>query len=159
VSLPIVERRSAPRIGARVQAARRILVVDDDMEVRRTLTTLLARQGYDVVTASDGADALARMDDAADRPFDAVITELTLAEVDGVALIRHLRGLRPLLPILVLTGEANPRRRVEAVEAGGDFGFSKPPDFGEMMGILDQLLDARAGGASKIPAPVESTNS
>lgn len=156
VTLPIVERRTVARSGARIQAARRLLVVDDDLEVRRTLTTLFSRQGYEVTTAVDGAEALARMDDSGERPFDAMVTELTLAEVDGVALIRHLRSLRPTMPILVLTGESDPRRRVEAMEAGGDFGFSKPPDFGELMGILEQLLDARAAGSARAVTPVEA---
>lgn len=158
VSLPILERRSHPRTGAALPRAPRVLLVDDDDEVRRALTALLARRGFTVTVAQDGLEALAAVEEerAGTAPLDAVITELALRGVEGAAVIRRLRRLHPMLPILALSGEANPRHRVEAVEAGADFAFTKPPDYGELLGILEQLLATRGTPQPAATAPLDA---
>jgi PAS domain S-box-containing protein len=144
MSLPIVERRTVARAGFRRQNEGRALVVDDDPDVRRTLTTFLSRRGFEVVTASDGEDALARFQEALGRrAFDAVITELILPKSDGASLIRRIRTLSPETPVLVLTGVTDPGKLTEALESGAQFGFSKPPDFTQLLAVLEQLLQSR----------------
>ena len=140
VSLPILERRAGGRCALR-RTGGRALVVDDDPDVRRTLTTLLTRRGFEVVTAADGEEAATRFEEAPpDRPFDLVLTELVLPKVDGPATTRRIRALSPHVPVVVLTGVTDPRRMGEALESGAQFGFSKPPDFRELIAVVEQLM-------------------
>jgi signal transduction histidine kinase/CheY-like chemotaxis protein len=80
----------------------RVLVIDDDVPVRTVLRALLTRDGYTVVEATDGVDALARLDRG--EPFDLVLTDLVMPGVNGSQVLRAVRRLRPDLPVVVITG-------------------------------------------------------
>src|SRR5260370_28910215 len=89
VLLPIVERRTEQR----EEAARhgKILVVDDEPNVRRTLCSFLARRGYLVHTAADGEEAVKRVDDALlTQPYDVILMDLMLPKIDGTQAIRMI---------------------------------------------------------------------
>ncbi len=66
-------------------ASARILVADDEPNLRRVLVAILRREGYDVVQAADGADAI----DALGQPVDVIITDLKMPRVDGMEVLRH----------------------------------------------------------------------
>ena len=121
----------------------RVLVVDDEPQILRTLAINLRVRGYDVVTAADGRQAL---DAAAAQPPDVVVLDLGLPDLDGVQVIGGLRGWTSV-PILVLSGRSDSTDKVEALDAGADDYVTKP--FG-----MDELL-ARLRAMSRRRAPAD----
>ncbi|MEV5438936.1 response regulator [Streptomyces sp. NPDC052682] len=119
----------------------RVLVVDDDVQIVRALEINLRARAYVVDTASDGTTAL-RL--AADRQPDVVVLDLGLPDLDGVEVVRGLRG-RTRVPILVLSARHSPDEKVKALDAGADDYVTKP--FG-----MDELL-ARLGAAVRRAEP------
>jgi len=115
----------------------RILVVDDEPQILRTLRINLRARDYEVDTAGDGATALRT---AAGTHPDLVVLDLGLPDMDGVEVIRGLRG-RTAAPIIVLSGRAGSADKVAALDAGADDYVTKP--FG-----VDELL-ARIRAASR----------
>ena len=110
----------------------RVLVVDDEPTLRRTLSILLRARGYDVVAAADGREALASA--AAEHP-DVVVLDLGLPDLDGVDVVRQLRGWTPV-PVLVLSGRLDARQKVAALDAGADDYVTKPFDVEELLARL-----------------------
>jgi two-component system KDP operon response regulator KdpE len=107
----------------------RILVVDDEPQIVRALRINLRARKYDVDTAPDGASALYA---AARQHPDVVVLDLGLPDMDGTEVIRGLRGWT-VIPIIVLSGRADSRDKVDALDAGADDYITKP--FG-----IDELL-------------------
>jgi two-component system KDP operon response regulator KdpE len=107
----------------------RIIIVDDEPQILRALRINLQARGYEIHTAPNGAEALRVA--AATRP-DLVILDLGLPDIDGVEVIRKLRAWTPV-PIVVLSGRAESRNKVDALDAGADDYVTKP--FG-----VDELL-------------------
>ncbi|MGW4502718.1 response regulator [Micromonospora sp. NPDC004336] len=107
----------------------RILVVDDEPQILRALRINLRARGYDVEVADTGTAALKA---AASRPADLVVLDLGLPDIDGVDVIRGLRGWTAV-PIIVLSGRAGSQDKVAALDAGADDYVTKP--FG-----VDELL-------------------
>jgi DNA-binding response OmpR family regulator len=77
-----------------------ILVVDDDAEIRAVIASILARSGYDVVVAPDGA---AGWDASNQKTFDLVITDVVMPRLNGVELLRRLRVANPGMPVIVMS--------------------------------------------------------
>ena len=107
----------------------RVLVVDDEPQILRALTINLEARRYDVVTAATGTQALTA---AAAHPPDIVILDLGLPDIDGVEVIRGLRGWTTA-PIVILSGRTGSADKVTALDAGADDYLTKP--FG-----IDELL-------------------
>jgi len=127
----------------------RVLIVDDEPQILRALRiNLLARQ-YDVVIAKDGTDALRQA--RAERP-DLVILDLGLPDVDGVEVIRTLRTWSPV-PIVVLSGRADSKNKVDALDAGADDYVTKPFSVDELLARV-RAVTRRLGDTEPVP-PVE----
>ncbi|MER5445001.1 response regulator [Streptomyces sp. NPDC002766] len=120
----------------------RVLVIDDEPQIVRALVINLRARKYEVDAAHDGATAL-RL--AADRHPDVVVLDLGLPDMDGVDVIRGLRGWTRV-PILVLSARHTSDEKVEALDAGADDYVTKP--FG-----MDELL-ARLRAAVRRAEPV-----
>jgi two-component system KDP operon response regulator KdpE len=103
--------------------AGRILIVDDDYGVRRSLHVTLYDLGFDVAEASSGEDALSL---SRVIRYDAVLLDVNLPGKNGIEVCRELRQLYPRLAILMLTVRSNQDDRVEALEAGADDYIIKP---------------------------------
>ena len=108
---------------------RQILVVDDEVQIRRVLTTTLSAQGYEIRTASDGAEALRILKEW--MP-DLVITDLGMPNLDGLDLCRQLRA-ESAVPIIVLSVRGQERVKVEALDAGADDYVTKPFGMSELL--------------------------
>jgi two-component system, OmpR family, KDP operon response regulator KdpE len=121
----------------------RVLVVDDEPGIVRALRINLRVRGYDVDTAADGRAAL---DAAARHQPDVVILDLGLPDMDGVEVIRGLRGWSRS-PVIVLSARHDGSEKVEALDAGADDYVTKP--FG-----MEELL-ARVRAAVRRSGPVE----
>ena len=118
-----------------------ILVVDDDQAVRDSLQRSLQYNGYEVTTAEDGLQAMAKL--AANRP-DAVIMDVMMPRLDGLEATRMLRAAGNDVPILVLTARDAVTDRVDGLDAGGDDYMAKPFALDELLARLRALV-RRAG--------------
>jgi two-component system KDP operon response regulator KdpE len=106
-----------------------VLVVDDEPQILRALRITLQARQYDVVTASDGASALR---EARARHPDLIVLDLGLPDLDGVEVIRQLRSWTPV-PIVVLSGRAESRDKIDALDAGADDYVTKPFSLEELL--------------------------
>ena len=120
----------------------RVLVVDDDRDVRESFAVVLEVWGHEVATAADGGEALALV--AAFSP-DVVLLDLGLpGDLDGLQVARHVRETEGHGPfIIALTGWTRPHDRTDAITAGVDVVCVKPPDLDELkrtiaLGVLNQ---------------------
>ena len=107
----------------------RVLVVDDEPQILRALRINLAARQYDVVTASTGEAALRAVSD--EHP-DLVVLDLGLPDIDGVGVIRRLRSWSKV-PIIVLSGRADSKDKVAALDAGADDYVTKPFSVDELL--------------------------
>jgi len=117
--------------------ATRILLVEDEPNMARTLAKNLERAGHRVEHAPNGADALARL---ADTPFDVVLTDLKMPVMDGMALVRalHARGRAPA--VVVLTGYGTIETAVEAMKLGAADYLIKDARPQEILLTIDRVL-------------------
>ncbi|HCP45566.1 MAG TPA: hypothetical protein DIU15_05970, partial [Deltaproteobacteria bacterium] len=95
----------------------RILVVDDERNIRRVLQALLEDEGYDVDSASDGDEARGMLRRAQLR-YDVVLTDLRMPGCDGMELLRWAQGTHPDTPIVMITAHGTVDIAVEAMRAG-----------------------------------------
>jgi len=117
-----------------------ILVVDDSPSLRGMIAACLRAAGHSVTEASDGAQACAL---ASGTDFSLVVTDLVMPGIDGLGLIRALRGnpRHASLPILVLSTEADDAVRTRAREAGASGFLGKPFDPEELLLAVGALMD------------------
>ena len=121
----------------------RILVVDDELAVRTSLERALRLEGYDVDLASDGVEALERLPET--EP-DALILDVLMPRMDGIAATTQLRARGNRTPILLLTARDAVADRVAGLDAGADDYLVKPFALEELLARLRALL--RRTGAS-----------
>jgi two-component system KDP operon response regulator KdpE len=114
-----------------------ILVVDDEPAIRRLLRTSLSSQGFQVSEAADGGAALAEIKRA--HP-DLVVLDLGLPDMDGLEVIRALRGSGDAVPILVLSSRADEKGKVEALDLGADDYVTKPFGTAELFARIRAAL-------------------
>ena len=128
----------------------RILVVDDEPQIRRALRAALAAQAHDVVVAESGEAAL---DLISLGPCDLVILDLGLADMDGAEVCARLREWTQV-PVIVLSAAASEPRKVTALDAGADDYVTKPFGMAELEARLRVALRRRADGAADEPASI-----
>src|ERR1700687_766978 len=114
----------------------RVLVVDDEPQMLRALTVNLNARGYDVDMASSGEEALRR---SADNHPDAVLLDLGLPGIDGLAVVRGLRGWSAV-PIVILSARDAESAKVAALDAGADDYVTKPFGINELLARLRAAL-------------------
>ena len=129
-------RTASPPARPAVPKGQRVLVVDDEPAMLRALRINLRVRKYDVATASTGREALA---EARRRPPDAVILDLGLPDVDGIEVIRELRGWSRA-PVIVLSGRTGPGDKIAALDAGADDYVTKPFSMEELLARLRAAL-------------------
>jgi DNA-binding response OmpR family regulator len=101
----------------------RILLVDDEQPIQTLLSFPLQRDGYEVVAASDGREALARF---AEQRFDLVVLDVMLPRMDGLEVCRRLRAQRERVPIIMLSAKSEEIDKVLGLELGADDYITKP---------------------------------
>ncbi|MGC8903825.1 response regulator transcription factor [Thermus sp.] len=120
----------------------RILLVEDDPQVGELVKRFLEKEGFQVRWARLGREALDRVFEEA-RP-DLVVLDRGLPDLEGLEVLRALRELDPLLPVLLLTGRADEESRVEGLLEGADDYLGKPFSLRELLARIKALL-RRAG--------------
>jgi DNA-binding NtrC family response regulator len=117
----------------------RVLVVDDDAGVRYTLREILEASGLEVDVASDGVEALERLQL---QPAQLVVTDLRMPRMDGMELLRKLVAQNPAPRVVVITAHGSERQAVEAIKAGAHDYFRKPFDADELVGVVRRATEA-----------------
>ena len=119
------------------QQTQRILVAEDDAEIRQALDRILTYEGYDVITANDGAAALEVIKD---HQPTAILLDVMMPFVDGLAVCRKLRESGNRTPVLMLTARHEVSDRVAGLDAGADDYLTKPFDLDELLARVRALL-------------------
>jgi len=125
----------------------RVLIVDDEPQIRRFLKPSLVAQHYEVIEAASGTEALVR---AAEEKPDVVILDLGLPDQDGIEVIRALRAWSEM-PILVLSVRSREADKVAALDAGADDYVEKPFAMGELLARLRAALRHRLRQGGETP--------
>jgi two-component system KDP operon response regulator KdpE len=125
-------------------------VVDDEAQIRRALATNLKARGYETDQAATGRQALAL---AADHHPDAVILDIGLPDIDGIDVLRGIRGWSTM-PVIMLTVRSDDTDKIEALDAGADDYVTKPFSMGELLARLRAAL--RRVSPEDEPAVVET---
>jgi two-component system alkaline phosphatase synthesis response regulator PhoP/two-component system response regulator VicR len=122
----------------------RILAVDDEPSIRRLIEVNLAREGYQMETAENGAQALAKI--RANKP-DLLVTDVMMPEMDGFELVKNIRMDASLadLPIIMLTAKAQDRDVLEGYQRGADLYLTKPFNPMELKQFVKRLLSDMSG--------------
>ena len=123
-----------------------VLIVDDEPQILRALQINLNARGYQTLPAADGASAL---DQAAKHAVDVVILDLGLPDMDGIDVIRGLRGWTDV-PIIILSARHASDEKVDALDAGADDYVTKPFDLNELLARV-RAATRRVGGAQESP--------
>ncbi|PRQ04861.1 sigma-54-dependent transcriptional regulator [Enhygromyxa salina] len=121
----------------------RVLVVDDEPNLRKVLAAMLQQAGHEVVTEADGESALARVKSSPRGTFDVVISDLRMPGMDGMQLLRALVEEDPGLPVIILTAHGSVDTAVEAVKAGAFDFLEKPFDRAQIDKILGKAISTR----------------
>lgn len=117
---------------------KRILIAEDDPDAREMLSVLLAAEGFAVITAEDGQQALQIVEQA---PPDLIITDIQMPNLDGIELIKRLRTHSQLrwVPIVVMSAVEGGIVR-DALKAGANQATQKPMQLDGLLGLIKQLL-------------------
>ena len=142
-------------------AAARVLIAEDEALIALTLSDLLEAEGYEVIVASDGAEALAEARRLGDD-LNALVTDLNMPRMSGEALIRALRVDRPQLPVVVVTGSPPPGGLEELRGPGHNrepFALlHKPIDYAHLIDTLRRAVSTRHASQAPTtydPRPVQ----
>ncbi len=115
-----------------------ILIVDDDPGHQSTLSILIKGWGYQVTTADNGALAVEGIKRG---PFDAVLMDVRMAEMDGIEALKRIKEYNPAVPVLIMTAFSSVDTAVEALKSGAYDYLTKPLDFEELKLTLERALD------------------
>jgi two-component system, OmpR family, KDP operon response regulator KdpE len=127
-----------------VDRKERILIVDDEAQIARVLRAGLTARGYEVRSASDGALALAALDEWGP---DLVVTDLSMPGIDGIELCRRIRA-RSEVPVIVLSVKGEEQTKVAALDAGADDYVTKPFGMDELLARVRAALRRTAATAA-----------
>ncbi len=117
--------------------ASRVLVADDEQNLRRVLQAHLQRQGYEVVAVEDGEAALAALGGGR---FDAVVSDLRMPGIDGMELVRRVAARWPSLPVIIITAHGAVDTAVEAMKTGAFDFVTKPFDKDELAKVVAKAV-------------------
>ncbi|MDP2121749.1 MAG: response regulator transcription factor [Hoeflea sp.] len=123
----------------------RILIVEDDKDLNRQLTEALIEQGYLVDRAYDGEEGHYLGDT---EPYDAVILDIGLPEMDGVTVLEKWRASQRVMPVLILTARDRWSDKVAGIDAGADDYVTKPFHVEEVLARVRALIRRASGHAS-----------
>lgn len=121
--------------------AKKILIVDDSSSMRQMINFTLKNNGYEVVEAVDGVDAVAK---AKTNVFNMVLTDLNMPKMDGITLIKELRKnpSTKFIPIVMLTTESQAEKKQEGKAAGASGWIVKPFQPDQLVAVVKKLIGA-----------------
>jgi DNA-binding NtrC family response regulator len=119
----------------------RLIVIDDEEDLREMLEFLLSRDGFEVVTVDSGMAAVAL---ARDQKFDLAITDLKMPGMNGIETLTALKALDPSLQVIIATGYATDQAAAECMRRGAYGYLRKPFELADLRAVVERALDERA---------------
>ena len=119
----------------------RVLIIDDEAEIRRNLTIGLAQEDYNAVACPDGISAIHELDSAREKgtAYDYLITDIFMPDIDGLKILKVIKIQYPDLPVLVITGFGDEALRLKALSEANTGYLDKPFEISDLVKALDQL--------------------
>ncbi|BBL70605.1 response regulator [Methylogaea oryzae] len=119
--------------------AKTILIVDDSASIRQVVTIALKGAGYDVIAASDGQDALKKLDG---QKIHLIVSDVNMPNMDGIAFVKEVKKLAnyKFTPIIMLTTESQPEKKAEGKEAGAKAWIVKPFQPPQLLDAVSKLI-------------------
>lgn len=115
----------------------RILVVDDEEALRTVLSNELAGEGYEVENASDGDEAISKVQN---KKFDLLLLDIKMPRVDGFEVLRFIKKTYPAVKVIMLTGFADLKNAIESKKLGAEDFVSKPYDLVDLLTTIERVL-------------------
>lgn len=115
-----------------------ILIIDDEMAIRKTLTEILGYEGYKIDQAADGEEGLKKFKEKA---YDVILCDVKMPKMDGIEFLERAHKINPDTPVIIISGHGNIDTAVEAVKKGAFDFISKPPDLNRMLITLRNAMD------------------
>ncbi len=131
---------------------KKILIIDDDMDMCMLLSKFLSRNGYDVETAHSGAKGIAKFKE---DNFDIVICDFRLGDKDGKDILQEVKSITPSVIVLIITGYSDIKTAVDVIKMGAFDYITKPLIPDEVLNVLNNALDQPA--QSHIPSSVSTS--
>jgi DNA-binding NtrC family response regulator len=125
----------------------RMMLVDDEERFLSTTQKLLARKGYDVVTAASGAEALEKI---RSQNIHVVILDVKMPGMDGNATLKEIKRQFPLVEVIMLTGHATMESAIDGLKSGAIDYLMKPTDIDEIILKAEEAFEKRQGLEEKI---------
>ena len=120
-----------------VEAAMRILVIEDDKKIASFIVKGLKQNGFAVDHATGGDDGLAF---ALSTPYDAAVVDIMLPQRDGLSVVQELRQRKINIPVIILSAKASVDDRIKGLQSGGDDYLVKPFSFSELLARIQALI-------------------
>lgn len=118
----------------------KVLIVDDDSDLREIVRDVLQEEGFDALDAPDGMSAIKLF--KAQTP-DAALVDLIMPQMDGIETMRELKRIDSSVPVIILTGHGDIRKAVESIKSGAYDFAEKPPDFKRLVITLKRATERR----------------
>jgi DNA-binding response OmpR family regulator len=120
----------------------RILVVDDDENIQKSLSTVLQEKGYSVDVAADGKEAIAK---SKAKFYNLALVDIRLPDMDGVELLTAMRETVPRMVKIIITGYPSLENAIEAVNRGADGYMTKPYTIDDLLAKIKENLEKQEG--------------
>lgn len=119
--------------------AKTILIVDDSASIRQVVSIALKGAGYEVIDASDGQDALKKLDG---KKIHLIVSDVNMPNMDGITFVKEVKKLPnyKFTPIILLTTESQPEKKAEGKEAGAKAWIVKPFQPPQLLDAVSKLI-------------------
>jgi len=124
----------------------RVLVVDDEPNLARSLAELLRDEGYEVQQAEDGAAALDRL---CASPVDVIVSDVMMPKVDGYTLVETIRARGDPTPVILMSASGRPR-----TDALNVWTVAKPFDIERVLGLVEKIIETHPASPGDIASPI-----
>ena len=125
----------------------KMMLVDDEERFLTTTQRLLEKKGYDAITAASGAEALEKL---RSHNIHVVILDVKMPGMDGIAALKQIKRLYPMVEVIMLTGHATPESAVEGLKSGATDYLMKPTDVNELIEKAEEAFQKRLRIEEKI---------
>lgn len=133
----------------------RVLIIDDEAEIRRNLTVGLTQEGYSAVACPDGISAIHELNAARKKgiAYDYLVTDIFMPDIDGLKILKVIKIQHPDLPVLVITGFGDESLKLTALSEHNTGYLDKPFEIPDLVAALEELSPGSTGEAAAAPEP------
>ena len=128
----------------------KILIVDDELNMRLVLSAMLKKEGFEITAAADGAEAIQILQA---KPVSVVITDLKMPNIDGMELLEHITQKYPKIPVIMITAHGTVATAVEALKKGALDYIMKPFELDDLKNVIAKAIKTRTLNESELILP------